>query len=161
MMKATRIAVLFAVVALLIAAVPTFAQSVLSPGAAPTYGSVSLQAGFLPDPYEVSVTSGGLYSAYVALGSECAGYINDAPDFNVRWSGATEELYIGFESDAVDADTTLVVRTPSGFYWCSDDVYGLDPEVYLSYPQAGTYQVWVGSYSSDEYNSGTLYVSEF
>ncbi len=158
-MKATRsrISVLIVALVLMLAAMPALAQSSLSPGDIPTYGSVALSAGFVPDPYEVAITSGGVYSASWELGSACTGYINDAPDFNVQWSGATEELFIGFTSSA---DTTLVVRTPSGFYWCSDDVFGLDPEVLLSYPQAGTYQVWVGSYHSDEYNSGTLYVSE-
>ncbi len=152
----SRITVLVLVLALLVGAIPAFAQDI-APGYAPTYGTVSLSSGFTPDPYEVAVTSGGSVSARAALGSECAGYINDVPDFNVRWSGATQDLYIGFTSSA---DTTIVVRTPSGFYWCSDDVYGLDPEVWLAYPAAGTYQVWVGSYDSGEYNAGTLYVSE-
>lgn len=158
-MKTSRTLIigLTVVMALLLAALPTFAQSSLVPGGVPTYGSVTLSAGFLPDPYEVAVTSGGSLSAAWELGSECAGYINDVPDFNVYWSGSTETLSIGFTSSA---DTTLVVRTPNGFYWCSDDAYGLDPEVMLLYPSTGTYQVWVGSYHADEYNSGTLYVTE-
>jgi hypothetical protein len=154
----SRIAVLTVILVLLMGALPAFAQSGLIPGALPTYGTVSLSAGFLPDPYEIAVTSGGTVSASWELGSACAGYINDAPDFNIRWSGYTEDLYIGFDSSA---DTTLVVRTPSGFYWCSDDVYGLDPEVWIAYPSAGTYQVWGGSYRSGEYNDGILYVTEF
>lgn len=153
----SRIVVLTVVLVLLVGALPTFAQSGLVPGAQPTYGSVSLSAGFVPDPYEVAVTSGGPVSARWELGSECAGYINSTPDFNVRWSGSTDDLYIGFDGSA---DTTLVVRTPSGFYGCSDDVYGLDPEVWIAYPQAGTYQVWVGSYRSGEFNDGILYVTE-
>ena len=158
-MKTTRslITLLTVALVLLVGAIPAFAQSALIPGGVPTYGSVSLQAGFVPDPYEVAVTSGGSLSASWELGSECAGYINDVPDFKLHWSGSTEALYIGFTSSA---DTTLVVRTPGGFYWCSDDVFGLDPEVMLLYPSTGTYQVWVGSYSSGEYNSGTLYVTE-
>jgi hypothetical protein len=155
----SRITVLALVIALLVAAVPAFAQDII-PGAQPTYGTVSLSAGFVPDPYEIGITSGGSVSARIALGSECAGYINDVPDFNIRWSGSTSDLFIGFTSDYSSDDTTLVVRTPSGFYWCSDDAYGLDPEVWLAYPAAGTYQVWVGSYSSGEFNPGVLYVSE-
>lgn len=158
-MKSRRLVVVLTVLAaLLLGVIPAFAQSGVIPGGLPTYGSVALQAGFLPDPYEVAVTSGGIVSARWQFGSACAGYINDVPDFTIRWSGYTEELFIGF--DALVGDTTLVVRTPSGFYWCNDDAYGLDPEVMLRYPSAGMYQVWVGSYRSGEYNSGTLYVSE-
>jgi hypothetical protein len=159
LMKAARVRLLILVVlAMLVSAIPALAQSGIMPTGIPTYGSVALQAGFLPDPYEVAVTSGGSISARWQLGSACSGYINDVPDFNFRWSGSTEELFIGFE--ALSGDTTLVVRTPGGFYWCSDDVYGLDPEVMLRYPSTGIYQVWVGSYSANRYHSGTLYISE-
>lgn len=156
----SRLSVLIAVFTVLLVAVPaTFAQEqALYPGDLPTYGSVWLSAGFVPDPYEVYVTSGGSVSARAVLGSECAGFINGSPDFELTWSGVSEELYIGF--DASVGDTTLVVRDPYGNYWCSDDVFGLDPEVAFFYPSAGNYQVWVGSYSSSEYNDGVLYITE-
>ncbi|MFN3536213.1 MAG: peptidase, partial [Brevundimonas sp.] len=75
---------LFAVaVAALLVAAPVAAQDI---SASPNYGTVRLSAGFTPDPYNVSVTAGGSIRANDRF-SDCRGYISNAPDVRLHWSG--------------------------------------------------------------------------
>ena len=135
-------------------AIPSAAQDV---GADPTFGDAVLESGFTPDPYEVEIVSGGNIDASRVSGS-CAGYIADAPDFDLYYSSGSFPLYISFEASE---DTTLVINLPDGSWVCDDDDGpGTDPMVYLSNPQSGLYDIWVGSYDEDERARGTLHISE-
>jgi hypothetical protein len=134
-----------------------FAQDELDPDGTASYGGAPLEAGFLPDPYVMTMLSGGpLDAAALALGSGCAGYINNVPDFRIVWSGQATSLRLFFLSEG---DTTLVVRTPTGKYACNDDFDGLNPLVQLTNPDEGSYDIWVGSYE-EEYLPGYLMLSE-
>ena len=100
-----------------------------------------------------------------SLGGECVGYTAEAPDVRLSWSGASAQLRIFF-NDPGGEDTTLVVHQPGRLgMLCNDDTDGVflgnpfDPEVRLSNPPEGQYDIWVGSYS-DESISGTLSISE-
>ena len=127
-------------------------------GASPNYGSVSLSAGFTPDPSSTSITSGGSVSVSY-LGSGCTGYATTSPDFRINWSGSSSRLRIFFVASGGE-DTTLIVNDAGGGWHCNDDSAGLDPMVELTNPAAGQIDVWVGSYASGDFVSGTLYVSE-
>ena len=122
----------------------------------PDSGTISLHADFLPDPRSVSITSGGPIDASY-LGGDCQGYAISAPDFRVRWSGASSYLRFYVESFG---DTTLIINDPYGNWYCNDDYNGLDPQISFSYPAEGVYDIWVGSYSSDDYMRSTLNISE-
>jgi hypothetical protein len=126
----------------------------------PNFGSVSLNAGFTPDPHEVGVTSGGSVDVYAQnIGSGCTGYATSAPDYRIQWSGSASRLRIFFVADG-GQDTTLIVNDAVGNWRCNDDHTGLDPLVELANPAQGQMDIWVGSYGSDAYVSGTLYVTE-
>ncbi len=76
-------------------------------------------------------------------GTECAGYVE---------AGATAALDLRGDGPfaitaSSDSDLTLLVRTPSGGWFCSDDADGLDPGVQIDAPEAGRYLVWVGAFS--------------
>lgn len=130
----------------------------LRPNDTPLYGSISLRAFFLPDPRSVRITGGGSISANDALGSGCFGYITSAPSYRLRWSGISSFLRFYFESSS---DTTMVVRAPNGRYYCDDDSHtGTNPQISFSNPLAGTYDIWIGSYSSGGSPRGRLYISE-
>ena len=105
------------------AAAPRSSQPVARAAAQPagTAHTVSLRSGFSPDPYELDVTAGGNFLAS-ARSASCTGYIADTPDLVLNFTAGTQgyELYIFVYSDA---DTTLVVRTPSGAWYCNDDDY--------------------------------------
>lgn len=131
---------------------------ILAAGAAPRYGTRSLSAGFIPDPDRSAVQAGGGFAAS-ALGGNCIGYIDpDAPDLNVRYVPGSSALSISVEADQ---DTTLVVQQPDGTLLCNDDFSGTDPAVEIRFPMAGTYHVWVGTYSSGPTVPATVSVSEY
>ena len=131
--------------------------------AEPHYGSTSLNVGFLPDPHRVSVTAGGSVNVSSQnLGSACTGYAASAPDFRINWSGNTNSLHFYFIADISGEDTTLLVNGADGQWHCNDDAHSttLNPGISLGSVPAGIYDIWIGSYSEDEWISGELNISE-
>ncbi|MCB9946978.1 MAG: peptidase S1 [Rhodospirillaceae bacterium] len=120
----------------------------------PTYGSIQLTSGFQPDPHSVVLQAGGSIDAS-NLGPECRGLIADAPDYDLVFEPGALPLNIYVTSDS---DTTLVINGPDQQWYCSDDVNGLNPLVSFSAPQAGLYDIWVGSFGG--LASATLHISE-
>lgn len=122
------------------------------------YGSTSLTSGFVPDPFQVGITSGGSVNVSY-LGSGCAGFATQAPDFSVNYTnGAFPTLRFYFVGNG---DSTMVVNAPNGVYRCNDDSFGtLNPTIDYASPSSGRYDVWIGSFSSGQFISGTLNVTE-
>ena len=77
-------------------------------------------------------------------GGSCAGYIEAAPTAGIELRGDGPFAITA----SSDTDLTLVVRTPAGAWFCSDDAYELDPGVQVDAPEAGLYVVWVGSFGN-------------
>lgn len=76
----------------------------------------------------------------------CAGRIDAArPDLAVTVAEGAPALHLRVRSEA---DTTLVVRAPSGELFCDDDSFGLDPALSLSAPEAGAWAVWLGVFEA-------------
>lgn len=125
----------------------------------PTYGSVSLNAGFSPDPMQVSVRSGGTVNAAQSIGGACTGFIASAPDYRVNYTPGSYPLIISVNSSQ---DTTLVVNAPNGQWYCDDDSgnAGMNPMVRFNAPAAGQYDIWVGTYGSNQNFTSTLAISE-
>lgn len=107
------------------------------------YVAVDLQAGFPLDPFLVSVNGGGELDARI-LNEQCKGYINPSPTLSINWTGGADLARVFTHSDA---DPMLVIQTPDGKFLCSDDANALllDPQIEISKPSAGKYNVWVGS----------------
>ena len=123
---------------------------------APNYGSVSLDAGFTPDPWTKSILAGGSVPASTAR-SGCEGSVSAAPDLQLNYDAGSLDLTI---RAIASEDTTLLVNTPSGQWYCDDDSGGdLNPRVLVSDPQSGRYDIWVGTYG-DEMVQSTLEISE-
>ena len=122
----------------------------------PTYGTISLNPGFSPDPYVVSLEAGG---SIAASGIGCTGYIANAPDLRLNYTaGDALPLIISVNSEA---DTTLVINTPTGGWACNDDGgRGSNPSIRFSAPQSGQYDIWVGTYSDDGIEPADLHISE-
>jgi serine protease Do len=126
----------------------------------PAFGSVELSSGFQPDPYEVALISGGSVDVYaLGLGSDCGGYVASAPDYRINLADGFDLLRIFFVADEED-DATLIVNDPYGNWYCNDDFSGWDPLIGLKNAEDGQYDIWVGSYSADEFIVGTLYITE-
>jgi hypothetical protein len=126
--------------------------------ASPTYGTVSLSAGFPSDPRVVSLQSGGPIPAS-NISPSCEGYVARAPDVRLIYHAGELPLIL---SVASSADTTLVVNSPGGQWYCDDDsgTNGVNPSLRFSRPVSGQYDIWVGTYGGTGTNSARLHISE-
>lgn len=122
------------------------------------YGEVTLESGFNNDPRVVALQAGGDINASRA-GSNCSGFITDAPDYRLFYTAGFLPLII---SVASQADTTLVVNGPDGQFLCDDDggVSGSNPSIRIDHPQSGRYEIWVGTYRSGQPQPARLHISE-
>ncbi len=126
------------------------------PSLPPNYGSISLTGGFSPDPHSIDLRAGGDINAR-EWDSNCRGWITESPDYVVNYTqGVSNALSFSVGSDA---DTTLVVNTPSGEWVCNDDSQGLNPALQVSSPTAGAYRVWVGTYANRGGHAAALHVT--
>lgn len=134
----------------------------LDPNLEPNYGSGDLAPGFTPDPEEISVQAGGTIDVSAYLGGECAGFVTEAPDLQLTWTGTgATPIRFYFVAAEAGADTVLVINDPNGEWWCGDDSYGgLNPTIEFAAAPAGVYDIWVGTYTADALIAGTFYVTE-
>lgn len=77
-------------------------------------------------------------------GDACRGMIEAGPTAHATFSG---DGPVGITA-AGESDLVLLVQTPAGEWFCSDDADGLSPGVQIDQPEAGAYRVWVGAFSS-------------
>lgn len=125
----------------------------------PYFGRTTLRSGFGGDPHVISVSAGGSMANPLS-GTGCTGYIgNSAPDAVVNFTAGSLALTF---SAAASSDLSLVVRAPSGSYYCDDDSGdGYNPMITINGPSNGNYQIWVGTYSqSSELIPSRVGVSE-
>jgi hypothetical protein len=125
----------------------------------PTYGSTNLSAGFSPDPFTVGMTSGGDVDVSY-LGGGCSGFATTSPAFRITFGGAGSTLLrIYFVGS--NGDSTMIVNDPYGNFYCVDNSFGtVNPTIDFNNPAGGSYDVWIGSYASRTFVSGTLYITE-
>ncbi|MDQ3032768.1 MAG: hypothetical protein M3Y87_10150 [Myxococcota bacterium] len=114
-----------------------------APAAPDVTTTIALAPGFSPDPHELAGVAGGATPAS-SFGESCRGYVGTEPDHLLQLGGDFPALTI--TADAT-SDLTMVVQRPDGTYACNDDFRGLDPGISGAHP-AGTYRVWIGTYSS-------------
>lgn len=123
----------------------------------PTYGTNNLVARQTPVEVVQNLESGGNINA-AALGSPCAGFIANAPDYRVNYSPGAHSLTFSVTSSY---DTTLVVNGPDNRWYCDDDGgAGNNPMVRFDAPSAGQYDVWVGTYGESRLRPAQLRVTE-
>ena len=123
----------------------------------PAFGAVTLYSGFTPDPFYRDLTAGGTIDAGRVLGGACVGSIANAPDFRMNYSAGSYPLTIYVQSFE---DTTLIVNTPDGNWYCNDDWDGLDPGLSFDFPMSGQYDIWVGTYNPGRGIPARLFITE-
>lgn len=130
----------------------------VDPFAAANYGTVTLRAGFRPDPHRISMRAGGTIDAQ-NIASNCRGFVTRAPDVELNYTSGSLPLILSVDSQS---DTTLVVNGPDGRWYCDDDggTGSLNPALRFNNPQTGTYDIWVGTYSSGASQPARLDISE-
>jgi TPR repeat protein len=87
-----------------------------------------------------TATAGGGYQV-----SGCPGWYADQPTGRFTYNG--DGRYVAVMAASVDVDLTLLVLDPNGQYYCIDDADGLDPALFFDNTRAGTYTIWIGTYS--------------
>ena len=115
--------------------------------------SLSLAGGMA----ETRVMAGGDLAMPV-VGDGCVGFITANPTASLQ-TGA--EIVSFVASAGFEGDLTMLVRTPDGRLFCSDDYEGTDPGIEVSGAGDGTYSIWVGTYAEmDSPIQSTLTVRE-
>ncbi|MDD3876354.1 MAG: hypothetical protein PHT69_07010 [Bacteroidales bacterium] len=135
--------------------------SQLDLNSAPTSGTVALTSGFSPDTLTVNLTSGGPVNV-TGIGEGCAGFAPNIPQVKLQWTGSTNNLRVFFKPDDKSKDATLIINTPEGTLIGNDDAFSgcTNPMLTLSEHGEGNYDIWVGSYRTEEFFPGTLYITE-
>ena len=105
-----------------------------------------------PVEAQASVLASGPNSV---TGRNCSGFLPSSPTADVVMAGSGP---FGITASALDgSDLVMVVRTPSGGFFCSDDADGLNPGVQFGTTDdptadAGTYRVWVGTFGDPSFS---------
>lgn len=134
------------------------AQQAQSP---PIFENVTIRPKFSPDPLTIRGISGGSVPAAKVAGRQesatgpCVGFVDDKPDHTVVLTSFFNYLSLQVQSPE---DTTLVISGPGGT-WCNDDSQGKNPGMAGQW-LAGTYGIWVGSYSKNKYVPYIIKITE-
>lgn len=121
----------------------------------PTFGSITLDSVSVQEPSMTDILSGGSIDVSY-LGNSCTGYASASPDLRLNLEDPVSSLSIMFVA-LEDEDTTLIVNTPDGEWHCNDDMDdSLDPGLWFENASAGQYDIWVGSYYSEDLIDGVL-----
>ncbi|ARO14524.1 peptidase domain-containing protein [Ketogulonicigenium robustum] len=122
----------------------------------PTYGEATLSAGFTPDPHAIQMAAGGPVSLVDCRNEPGAGFISEAPDYDLYWEG-NGQLTIAFEASE---DTVLIVNGPDYEWYYNDDYKGVNPAIVIPNAGPGLYDIWVGTIAPDSYPEGQLIITE-
>lgn len=141
------------------------------------FGGGRLTTGFTPDPWTFNLTAGGGRSpinvADLNMRDEVTGrpctrsFVTRRPDFHFNFTaGTTFPLLRFYVITQNDSDATLLVNEPNGRWRCNDDhghsdwTHPLMPVIDFHNPQAGRYDVWVGTYDTSSNNPAVFHVTE-
>lgn len=123
----------------------------------PYFGSIQLPGAFMPDPYVREITAGGT-QRLTNCGFRWDGFVASRPDFDLYYGGGYPQLTIAISSRA---DAILLVSAPNGDWYYSDDYRGLNPAITFRNPQAGLYDIWIGTWDGSRRNPGQLIITEY
>lgn len=125
-------------------------------GHVPTTETITLSGpGFTPDPTTTSGQAGGALQASSLAsadvnGNGCPGSIPAMPQHTLHLATALPLLRVLVNASE---DTTLLIRSPSGAFYCNDDSgdpnNGLNPVIEIPSAPPGDYAVYVGAYGEN------------
>jgi hypothetical protein len=124
------------------------------------FEDVTLTPNFTPNPVTVHGISGGSIPASEIAGRDetstglCIGFVDEEPDHVMTLTQFFDYLKLDVEGSG---DTSLVIRGPGGS-WCNDNFGTLNPGIEGQW-FSGTYEIWIGSPTSDTYYPYVLHLS--
>ncbi len=129
----------------------------------PSFGTYDLVSGFEPDPVEYASYAGGAIDLSQQEDSGCVGFVSDAPDIRISYSGIEYDYPLGFITES-EVDTVLLINAPDGSWYCNDDYseeFGVSAGIEFITPMEGIFDIWVGVYEEEDiYTPATLLVTE-
>jgi len=140
----------------------------------------TVATGFTPDPHDYPMTAGGgahpvnvadLHMKDGETGADCVGYATANPDFKFNFQAGSTFPTLRFWVTPTDRsiDTMLIINTPGAAWRCNDDHGNAewrseqnwhDPVVDFHNPEAGRYDIWIGTYTAERNRPCTLHVTE-
>jgi hypothetical protein len=132
---------------------------VVAPAQAQMYADVTIDSNSA-NPIEVTGVGGGSRSAKSIAGTDstatgdCVGFVDGQADHKLVLKKYFKALTVTSDSST---DTTMVVKGPDGV-WCNDDLRDKNAGITGDW-KAGTYEVWVGSYSKSKSVPYTLRIT--
>ncbi|HRW08484.1 MAG TPA: SH3 domain-containing protein [Caldilineaceae bacterium] len=123
----------------------------------PVYGTTEINVA-LDQPVSVNVDAGGPenINLFFKQDERCQGYTTNKPSYAIKINKKQLTLRIFAISKA---DTTLVIRTPNGKWYCNDDASGTNPIIDFASPSNGRYQIWIGDYQPNKSSRAFLVIS--
>jgi hypothetical protein len=132
----------------------------------PAQAAAELGELFAPDPFVMPLVAGGTLDI-PALNPEldartgCEGFMDAAPDLALTLTAQQALLRMFFLPDDGVGDATLIMRTPDGRWFCSDDSYdSVHPTLNVVGAQQGIYAIWVGNYAVPDALPGSLHITQ-
>lgn len=129
----------------------------------PNFGPVELVSGFEPDPVEYPLYAGGVIDLSEVTDTNCVGFVSDAPDYRITYSGNEFDYPLAFISES-EVDTVILINAPDGSWTCNDDFseeLGFSAGIEFATPEEGVFDIWVGVYEREAmYSPATLFITE-
>jgi DNA-binding transcriptional LysR family regulator len=130
---------------------PDFSQG----GTSLSYSSDDLYA-----PQSMSVVAGGSVNLSNCPSIPGLGYVTQAPDYKLEFSGNSAGRELEFRLDSA-CDTVLLLNDTNGTWHHDDDSNGnLDAKIRLPKASNGVYDIWVGTLNADNCDA-TLTIETF
>jgi hypothetical protein len=130
---------------------PDFSQS----GTSLSYSSDDLYA-----PQSMSVVAGGSVNLSNCPSIPGLGYVTQAPDYKLEFSGNSAGRELEFRLDSA-CDTVLLINDINGTWYHDDDSNGnLDAKIRLPKAGNGVYDIWIGTLNADNCDA-TLTIETF
>lgn len=147
-------AVRLSAIVVLVGFCTSFGQS-QNPDLKPTYGTINLEAGFEPDPVAVNVDAGGPVNTRVG---GIAHWVANEPDLRVNYKAG--QFSLTFYAECKE-DSTLLINMPDGKTWLfNDDTNGLNPQIKITNPPSGQYDIWIGTLNKVGTPPARLFITE-
>jgi hypothetical protein len=135
--------------------------SILALAPFPAFAEVTIAPRFSPNPLELRGHVGGTVSVTDVVSQAdtptgpCTGFTHSRPNHTLVLTAFFNSLSLQVQSAE---DTALAIEGPGGV-WCNDDHQGKNPGISGQW-LAGTYKIWVTSYSKNSAAPYTLRIRE-
>jgi hypothetical protein len=131
-------------------------------------GDLALTPSFSPDPQTLEYIAGGSVDAAESYGLDdagelCTGFVALTPDHVLTLepsdTGMDSFGYLRVYVTSAGNTTLVIERAGTDEVLCNDDTSGTDPQIEVDDWPFGDYNIYVGTFSPDEFDSYTIFFS--